>query len=56
MKCTIKVDMDNAAFDDDPLQELRRAITEGMDNMTPPHGIALIRDINGNRTGSIVIK
>jgi hypothetical protein len=55
MKCRIEIDMDNAAFDEEPGYELTRILYElsrGIDISTKEKRI---RDINGNTVGSIKI-
>jgi hypothetical protein len=60
MKLTIEIQMDNAAFDEDPSAEacrILRLLVERLDghpNFSPGHGQPL-HDINGNKVGWAVI-
>jgi hypothetical protein len=62
MKCTIDISMDNAAFSDDPNEELARILEDLADKLrneimpaTDPFRHK-IYDINGNAVGSLVVK
>ena len=63
MKCTIEVNMDNAAFERRPLNELQRIIAMKMNNIalagwTPAEGdvdVPLI-DVNGNKVGRLQVE
>ena len=61
MKAKIEVDMDNAAFDHFPLEELANILDgltkdlwEGLPGIAP--ATATLRDSNGNRVGRLVIE
>ena len=59
MKCTITINMDNAAFEDDP-GELGRilreyALSQSNIDRLPSVGSATLRDINGNKVGNVEI-
>jgi hypothetical protein len=56
MKATIKIDMDNAAFDA-PDAELARILRELADKLETMKlvGVTPLRDINGNRVGELKV-
>ena len=60
MKLKIEIDMDNSAFEDDPLEEARRSILSGFAILRETdygprdhHRLAGLKDINGNTVGYI---
>jgi len=57
MKVTIKIAMDNAAFDEDCGEyELARILRETADLLQPSSSYTLnLRDINGNRVGELKV-
>lgn len=57
MKCNIEIRMDNAVFQDSP--ELARILGELSDRLyegTPNYCDWDVRDINGNKVGTILIE
>ena len=58
MKCEIKVSMDNAAFEDDPRQELAdilKKVVEKLETSVSMYHYVL-RDTNGNKVGEFTIR
>jgi hypothetical protein len=53
MKCKIEVDMDNAAFEDDPKDELAVILRKAIDDNFRFHKLY---DVNGNMVGTLVIE
>lgn len=52
MNCTIKINMDNAAFDD--LSELSRILRKAADRLDgDPFGGFALKDVNGNTVGFV---
>ena len=56
MKCKIEVDMDNAAFEEDPNEELARVLEKGCESLRRGFTTILLHDICGNRVGQLVIE
>ena len=63
MKATIKIEMDNAAFDETPATEVARILRSLASDIerNPPHERGnvvntVLRDINGNAVGNFEIK
>lgn len=57
MHATIKINMDNSAFEDNPAIELQRILSELANGLCIVHGgmEESLRDINGNKVGNIKI-
>lgn len=56
MQCTIKINMDNAAFRDCPSVELARILRECSDMAESGYTCFPLSDINGNTIGLFDIK
>jgi hypothetical protein len=60
MNCTIKINMDNSAFDDSKADELQRILHELANdiacNTIEEYDSFSIRDINGNKIGECIIE
>ena len=54
MRCTIRINCDNAAFAEDPTMEVARILRELADRLThaSPDDDYPLHDLNGNRVGS----
>jgi hypothetical protein len=63
MKLVITIEMDNAAFEDEPAQELEKMLSDVTDSISCNQNIYdykvghwdTLRDSNGNRVGSVDI-
>ena len=55
MKAVITVEMDNAAFEDDPAGELARILRETAHKIEEGYNAGQCRDINGNQVGNFDI-
>ncbi len=54
MKIKIEINTDNAAFQPDPIEEVRRILKESMDEFLVSYATKKhLRDINGNFVGTI---
>ena len=53
MKCKITIDMDNAAFEPDPDQELARILKVLAKRVTETGEVETIMDANRNKVGTI---
>jgi len=56
MKCTIEINMNNSAFEDDPNGELARILNNLSKSLAVGPIPYSIWDINGNRVGQMVIE
>lgn len=59
MNCTIKINMDNSAFDDNPEYELARILKDlsaRIENTVRKPLFYVIRDINGNKVSECIIE
>ena len=62
MNCTININMDNSAFDDNKADELQRILHELANNIAcntigeNTHNTFSIHDINGNKIGECIIE
>lgn len=55
MKCTIKIDMDNAAFDETPATELARILRDIAEQVEEGLTMLVIQDVNGNDCGKFKV-
>lgn len=51
MKFVVEVDIENAAFDPDPVPELARLLRYAADAVEVSHAYGVLSDINGNKVG-----
>lgn len=56
MKATIQIQMDNAAFDDEPATELARILRKLAEKIEQGSDRENLRDHNGNRVGEFLIE
>ena len=55
-KFTLKIKTENAAFEENPMEEIKRILLDLIDRLDNETGIYMLQDVNGNNVGSADFK